>query len=216
MFSLTLIKQGVRLSSQKLRHDTTISLITTLNQQYANKVIIGIGLAISVWDIVEVGDPLVDAGESMALLQVSFRIIVFRPFSGQILVGRIRRAGSEGLSVSLPRFFDDILIPPQEMPSNTVWDPVEQTYSWLYDDNKMFLDVGEQIRFRCIGDSFYEGPNTQPCVMMSDGGESSANTTTSTIPTFKIIASIAEDGLGLTSWWLPQEEEKEEEEEEEK
>lgn len=195
MFSLCLLKQGVRLSSQKLRHNTTTSLITTLNQQYANKVIIGVGLAISVWDIIEAGDPIVDAGETMALLMVTFRIIVFRPFSGQIIVGRIRKASSEGLSVSLPRFFDDVLIPPHEMPSNTVWDPTEQTYSWIYDGNKMFLDVGEQIRFRCIGDSFYEGSTKQPLLIMSDEP--------SNIATFKIIATIAEDGLGLTSWWLP-------------
>eukprot|EP00955_Chlamydomonas_euryale_P067610 359882-Chlamydomonas_euryale.AAC.2 len=42
--------------------------------------------------------------------QVRFRLVVFRPFVGEVLVGQLKSCSREGLRVSLG-FFDDILVP---------------------------------------------------------------------------------------------------------
>ncbi len=41
---------------------------------------------------------------------VTFRLMVFRPFVGEVLVGRVSQCAEGGLRVSLG-FFDDIVVP---------------------------------------------------------------------------------------------------------
>lgn len=42
--------------------------------------------------------------------QVKFRLVVFKPFVGEVIVARLKSCSREGLHLSLG-FFDDILIP---------------------------------------------------------------------------------------------------------
>lgn len=44
------------------------------------------------------------------MTQVKFRLVVFKPFVGEVIVARLKSCSREGLHLSLG-FFDDILIP---------------------------------------------------------------------------------------------------------
>lgn len=84
----------------------------------------------------------------------------------------------------------------------------------------MFLDNGEFIRFRILSESFTEIAPLQKDALMAaraaslsaiSGGDLSAPPMeeaggVSTPAPYKLVASIAEDGLGLSRWWLPAEE----------
>lgn len=119
MFALTVIKESVKIEPAKLRHDFTQMVINNLNKKYSNKVVLNVGLCISVLDLLEVEDPYVHPGEASAIVKVKFRLVVFRPLVGEVLEGRVRSCGEEGINVSLG-FFDDILIPPSCMQPDTL------------------------------------------------------------------------------------------------
>lgn len=69
--------------------------------------------------MLEAGDPYVHCGEASAYVKVRFRLIIFRPFIGEVLEGKVRSSSEEGIHVSLG-FFDDILIPPSCMQPDCV------------------------------------------------------------------------------------------------
>lgn len=80
----------------------------------------------------------------------------------------------------------------------------------------MFLDAGEAIRIRILSEHFTESAPVQKEALMSARaaslGEMLAlpSTVDASAPVavpYKLIASLAEDGLGLSRWWLPAEEE---------
>lgn len=96
-------------------------------------------------------------------------------------------------------------------------DPNEQVWTWNYEDNQMFLDVGETIRFRILSEHFTETPPIPKDVLMAarnqnnnsaESGMPSSEFTISPVVTapYRLLATIAEDGLGLTRWWTPSEE----------
>lgn len=140
-------------------------------------------------------------------------MIVFRPFVGEVLVGRIRSCTEEGLSVSLT-FFDDIFIPAHCLQPGTVFNADERLWVWNYDGNELFMDLDERIRLRVLGESFTEvAPVQKEALLASVANKLNAAAPITNVdqqvaldatpptPPYKIIATIAEDGLGLASWW---------------
>lgn len=209
MFSLVIIKDIIKLSPSKLCHDFVEIITLSLNRKYCNRVIIKVGLAISVLDLLEAGDPYVHPGEASAHIKVKFRLIIFRPLLGQVLVGRIRSSSEEGLHISMG-FFDDILVPPSCMPADTTFDPQEQVWVWTFEGStRMYLDHGESIRFRVLNEQFEEAAPLSKEVLMatrtaslSSNNPSDGDTVLTKQPApYRLMASIAEDGLGLTRWW---------------
>lgn len=180
--------------------------------------IINVGLCVSVFDLLETGDPYVHSGEASAFVKVTFRCIIFRPIIGEVIKGRIRSSSEEGIHVSIG-FFDDILIPATCMREEMYFEPSEQVWLWKYDEEtKMYLDNGEQISLRILNEQFTESAPLQKDALMaaraaslnpmSRNNEESVEELSlkpSSTP-YKIIASIAEDGLGPLKWWQNEEE----------
>lgn len=84
-----------------------------INAKYANKVVHNTGLCIALYDIIKSGDGIVYQGA--ANVNCTFRMIVFRPFKGEILTGRIASSTQHGIKVRMGGFFDDIFITPDLM-----------------------------------------------------------------------------------------------------
>ena len=176
------------------KQTVSAALVAKLNPLYANRVIPGVGLGVAVWDIKNIGrDPVVHPGDAQVCLDAQFRLIVFRPLAGEILIGQVRTCSTEGVSIALG-FFEDILVPPRCMQPGTVFDSMQQTWVWRYkpdedaDEQQLYIDKGALIRIRVIAEEFSESRERR------DDGELLC-------APYKITASIAEDGLGLLSWW---------------
>ncbi|KAJ3030938.1 DNA-directed RNA polymerase III subunit rpc25, partial [Rhizophlyctis rosea] len=120
MFILSILKDNVRVHPKDFRKPRPSALTDELNKKYANKVLHNVGLCIRVFDIIEASDGVVHACQDGSYQsKVTFRMIVFRPFGGEILIGKIRDCSQEeGIKVSM-EFFDDIIIPPTFMPAGT-------------------------------------------------------------------------------------------------
>ena len=52
------------------------------------------------------------------ILRVEFRMVVFRPFKGEVMFGKIRSSTPSGINIRT-NFFDEIFVPSEELPSNT-------------------------------------------------------------------------------------------------
>lgn len=95
-----------------------------------------IGLCISLYDVLWTSEGLIGHGtglvnvngmmqqQSSPLLllfqyaytkPVEFRMIVFRPFKGEVMLGRIRSSTPSGIHLRTD-FFDDIFVPYEELP----------------------------------------------------------------------------------------------------
>ncbi|KAL3898216.1 MAG: hypothetical protein SGCHY_002887, partial [Lobulomycetales sp.] len=139
----------------------------------------------------------------------AFRLIVFRPFIGEVISGRVLSQSPLGIRVSLG-FFDDITIPHLWMKqpdgacefnvSEGVWvwkiesDDVEdqETGGEEAEDeeggpSQLFIDNGEKIRFRVESETFAD---VAPRGKVQD-----------TKQPYSLAGSITDDGLGLESWW---------------
>lgn len=157
MFLLAIVADKIKTQPEQFDRDHTELLIEQIEIKYANKVLLDVGLCISFYDFVEVGDPFIYPAEGAAHQQVKFRMIVFRPFSGEILVGKISESTKDGLKVTLD-FFENITIPSYLFPTPSTFNASTSTWTWKYgeemDQQDFVLDNGEEVRFRVKTISF--------------------------------------------------------------
>eukprot|EP00106_Octopus_bimaculoides_P008018 XP_014775460.1 PREDICTED: DNA-directed RNA polymerase III subunit RPC8-like [Octopus bimaculoides] len=128
-------------------------------------VVHNVGLCIALWDLKEIKDSFLFPGDGASHTVVHFRYVVFRPYMDEILVGKIKGSSKDGVQVSLG-FFDDILIPSDALQHPSRFDEQEQLWVWLYEaeDEKhdLFMDIGEEIRFRVVDETFVDTTPTSP------------------------------------------------------
>ncbi|KAK7061107.1 DNA-directed RNA polymerase III complex subunit Rpc25 [Paramarasmius palmivorus] len=132
MFNLAIIKDTIPIHPSAFGITPTQALAAQLNKKYANKVLHDVGLCISVFDITEAGEGKVRYGDGFLWYRVVFRMVVFRPFIGEVLVGKVKSSDPESIRVSLG-FFDDIYIPSIYLPQPSTFDPTERSHFWLPD-----------------------------------------------------------------------------------
>ncbi|XP_077976313.1 DNA-directed RNA polymerase III subunit RPC8-like [Styela clava] len=174
-----------------------------LNKKLANKVVYNVGLCICLFDILKLEDSYIFPGDGAAHTKVRFRYVVFRPFVDEVLIGKIKGCSRDGVCVTMG-FFDDVLIPPENLQQPSKFDEAEQVWVWEYETedgtHELFMDIGEEIRFRVMEETFVD--TTPSSVPSSDPAtaETSVEETKSKTP-YSIEASITDSGLGLLSWW---------------
>ena len=197
MFMLLEVKDSIRVLPSKFNVPLSVSVATEITNRYANRVIPHQGLVVTLHDLLELGDPLIRPGDPSAHLTARFRLLLFRPLPGQVILGTVKNSSEAGITVSVG-FFDDILVPSGMLPIGTSWDREERVWVWEFDGNRLFIDVGEEIRFRVISETFEEAPPLPKDQIVM---QQQKNSTAPTVTPYRITASIAEDGLGLLSWW---------------
>lgn len=114
--------------------------------KYANRVLLHVGLCITFYDFISIGDPYLYPSEGSAIQIVRFRMVVFRPFVGEIITGKLVSSGREGLKIST-EFFEDILIPAALLQAPCVYNPVDGLWTWKYGEpeNDFLMDIGEEV-----------------------------------------------------------------------
>ncbi|KAI7904774.1 DNA-directed RNA polymerase III subunit RPC8-like protein [Cokeromyces recurvatus] len=209
MFILSELEDTVKIIPNDFKKDDNDAITDVLNEKYANKVVQEVGLCICVHDILETSEGFILYGDGCSYIKVTFRVVVFRPFVGEILVGKIKSCSPNGVLVTMG-FFDDILIPGGALQPGTKFDPAEQVWVWNYEGEKMYMDIEEPIRFRVLREQFTDiTPTVHPPLPPTGRRRSIADTTanddlaanSTKIPPYSITCTIQEDGLGLLSWW---------------
>lgn len=201
MFILKKIRNIIKSDPKYLGQPIEQVLAKEINRQVANKVVLNVGLVICLHDIVEIGESFIFCGDGSIHTRCVYRIIVFRPQIGEILVGSLRSSSKEGLIISLV-FFDSIVIPPHQLNEPSNFNEVDQTWTWNYEDDGqthvLRLEIGEQVRFRVHSEQFVD---------VSPHGPPDSTATSPNVPAisksepYTIVGSICESGLGLVKWW---------------
>ncbi|KAG1468857.1 hypothetical protein G6F56_003596 [Rhizopus delemar] len=168
----TELEDTVQIVPNDFKKDNLNAVTDVLNEKYANKVVQEVGHCICVHDILEASEGVILYLDGCSYVKVRFRLVVFRPFVGEILVGKIKSCSSAGVVVTVG-FFDDILIPG----------------AGLQPGSKLVLR--EQYTDTT--------PTSQPYGGKTSDEDLAANSTK--IPPYSITCTIQEDGLGLLSWW---------------
>ncbi|KAL8880702.1 MAG: hypothetical protein Q9198_001938 [Flavoplaca austrocitrina] len=147
MFILTTISDLVQISPEDFQKPSAESIEDNLNAKYANKVVQKIGLCICVYDILSASDGLIGHGTGIVNVNVECRLVVFRPFKGEIVAGRISSASDDGMRIALD-FFDDIFVPSNLLFPDSTFNEQEQCWVWSNEGQEYFYDKTDWVRFR--------------------------------------------------------------------
>jgi DNA-directed RNA polymerase III subunit RPC8 len=91
MFVLTVISDEIAVHPSQFALPRTQALLDAINQKYSYRIVPDVGLALQVFDITSATEPVVNACQNGSYsCSVVFRLVVFRPAKGQILVGQIK------------------------------------------------------------------------------------------------------------------------------
>eukprot|EP00002_Diphylleia_rotans_P003167 TRINITY_DN12135_c0_g1_i1.p1 TRINITY_DN12135_c0_g1~~TRINITY_DN12135_c0_g1_i1.p1 ORF type:complete len:204 (+),score=40.48 TRINITY_DN12135_c0_g1_i1:95-706(+) len=201
MFVLADIKDAVKVMPDELppKNELMKTVTEKICDKYSNKILPNVGLCISMYDIVEFGDPIIYPSHGYAYVKIHMRWIVFRPFVGEIIVGRVKSCELNGVRVTLG-FTDDVFIPADDLKSPSTYDEEEKLWVWNFQGHKLFMDVDEPVRLRVDQVKFLKPPaSTRPSIK-PDAPKDTRIEQKQGVP-MEIIASIRDDGLGLTAWW---------------
>lgn len=184
---LTLLEDDVRTAPRDLQRPHLEAVTSELRKTYVDKVIRDLGLCITLYDVSSIEGGFLFPGDGAPRFRVKFRLVIFRPFLGEILVGKVTGCNTSGVQVSVG-FFSDILIPEHLLQSPSVFDENEQLWIWRFNENDMWMDLEEEIRFRVAQVDFPPLP-----VEQEKGAPPFAP--------MQILGDINADGLGLLQWW---------------
>eukprot|EP00045_Choanoeca_perplexa_P011883 m.127474 g.127474 ORF g.127474 m.127474 type:complete len:191 (-) comp15801_c0_seq5:626-1198(-) len=134
MYRVAELKDIVRLKPKRFAANRVDALTLEINKKYANKVIYKVGLVVCLFDIQEIQESHIFPGDGSAHVYVKFRLIVFRPFVGELLQGTIDGSTAEHIKVSI-NFFRDIYIPATGMRADMAFDVQRQVWVWDYVDD---------------------------------------------------------------------------------
>jgi DNA-directed RNA polymerase III subunit RPC8 len=224
MFLLTVVKDEVALHPSQFGTNRHVPAIrTVIEDKYVDKVLPDAGLVVSLYDIVKISDAYIFPGDLKdsqgdAACTVVFRLVVFRPKVGELLIGKVHASTPMGLQVSLG-FFQDVTIPANQLRKPCIYDDNKRTWFWEYEDeigkklNYPYIP-GERICLRVTSVQFIDSFDSslsanRRAQAMSSAQKPVTGVSTSTHahapheePPMLVVGSVEEDALGLLGWWL--------------
>ncbi|RYP10296.1 hypothetical protein DL764_000788 [Monosporascus ibericus] len=192
MFILTKIADLVQIAPSQFEKHSRIAIEDNINAKYSNRVIQKIGLCICMYDLLWASEGLIGHGTGMVNVNVEFRMIVFRPFKGETILGKISSATPDGIHIRTD-FFEEIFVPYKELPENTEFVHNEQAWTWIVDGESMYYDKNEMVRLQVIDETWND--------QMPDSAEQEALDKAKKVSPYNIQGSMLKEGLGVCLWW---------------
>jgi DNA-directed RNA polymerase III subunit RPC8 len=239
------VEEDVRLAPPDLGRPLAEALTDSLARNLVGRVVRDLGLVVAVVGVGAAEGGVVHAagGDGAAHWRVAARLATFRPSPGDVLDGQVVAADLEmGLRVRLGRFFDDVFVPPDGLPSPSAFVPPTVVRNaaagaaaqhsstggcWMYrpppeegdegEADELEIAPGAAVRFRVREVRFERGP--APALAGGKASYSAAAAAASPSPSdapfapLVVIGDMDGVGLGPKSWWADDEDDDEEEEE---
>lgn len=198
MFILTKFQDLIQVAPHEFHMAARDIIEDKINEKYANKVVQKVGLCICMWDLSKSSDGLIGYGTGNANMNVEFRLLVFRPFKGEIIAARVKYNTPEGIYLST-EFFDNILVPDTMLFEGSYYNEEEQTWVWKTEDSEVFFDNGTTVHAR-IEKEIWED-TIQPNPVKDTALTNGASQEVAKKNPYSIVASMNEVGLGGSDWW---------------
>lgn len=90
MFVLSVLEDDVRVLPSDLTKAPLDAVTDVLQSRFLDKVIPGLGLVITVYDVTSIEGGFVYPNDGAAYFKTLFRLVIFRPFIGEVLVGKLK------------------------------------------------------------------------------------------------------------------------------
>jgi len=206
MFVVIIVEDTIKLHPSNFGNKIQ-TIEDEIEKKFTGKIILDVGLCIGLHDIQTIGDALVYPGDGSAHIHITFRLVVFRPFVGEVIEGKILFSTPQGIRVTIG-FFDEILIAPDMLPIPSFF---EEVWIWKYQDKHLMnMENGQAIRFRVESVQFNNvDPPLATIPDKVNKGKSDASTqikekedaVLSRLSPMVISASVHESGFGMVAWW---------------
>ena len=200
MFQLvSLSDSAVKIPPANLGKSTLEAVTQELESLYVDKVLAECeGLCVTLYSITDISGGTVLAGEGCVCFDVSFKVVLFKPFAGEILEGTLESVDARGAYVSIG-FFSDIFIPSSNMQVPSEYDEREKTWVWDYNGETLKMEVGAPVRLRVVDRRFPEAPKTaeELAELTPESGKKNKDSFAPMV----VIADVNADGLGMCKWW---------------
>lgn len=98
MFVLYSLKDTIEVDSEKLGSSFKDAVTLKLEQKFIGKVLQNEGIGVAIYEL-NIYDSKIKS--DMILAHTQFSLILFQPFPGEVLTGRIVSSNHEGITVSL-------------------------------------------------------------------------------------------------------------------
>ncbi|KAH7258324.1 DNA-directed RNA polymerase III complex subunit Rpc25 [Fusarium solani] len=191
MFILTKIADLVQIAPADFSKRSKEAIEDNINAKYSNKVIQKIGLCICLYDLQWASEGLIGHGTGLVNVNVEFRMVVFRPFKGEVMMARISTSTPEGIHLQTD-FFADIFVSYEYLPPGAEFSHSHQLWVWNVDEEQRLLyEMHEMVRFQVIDEEWHD---------QAPAGPKKQEETEATAP-YRIKGSMIADGLGLCLWW---------------
>ncbi|KAF2196883.1 DNA-directed RNA polymerase III polypeptide, partial [Delitschia confertaspora ATCC 74209] len=189
----TTIQDLIQITPEDFEKPSAQAIKDAINEKYANKVLQKVGLCICMWDLLEASEGLIGHGTGLVNVNVECRMVVFRPFRGEIIQGKIKDSDEKGITIDLD-FTCEVYVPGSNLPSNSSFDRAEGVWVWHSEETDLYFDKGEMVRLR-IEQEFWEdqGPGMKEGEEEEEGEEVRSS--------YTILGSMAHSGLGPALWW---------------
>ncbi|KIX01646.1 DNA-directed RNA polymerase [Rhinocladiella mackenziei CBS 650.93] len=165
-----------------------------INEKYSNKVVQKVGLCLCMYDLLKASDGLIGNGTGNANVNVRFRMIVFRPFKGEVITGTVQKCTPKGIRITT-QFFEDIFVPQTMLFEGSEYDEAEKTWVWRTEESELWFDEGTIVNLRIEAEKWQDQGPKGPIT------DSETETENECQVPYSIEASMAEAGLGGVEWW---------------
>ncbi|KEF63737.1 DNA-directed RNA polymerase III subunit RPC8 [Exophiala aquamarina CBS 119918] len=139
-----------------------------INEKYSNKVLQKVGLCICMYDLLKASDGLIGNGTGNANVNVEFRMIVFRPFKGEIITGTVQNCTPAGIQITT-QFFEDIFVPQTMLFEGCEYNEAEKTWLWRTEESELWFDIGTVVNVRVESEKWQDQAPKAPT--KSAGGD---------------------------------------------
>ncbi|KAF2099392.1 hypothetical protein NA57DRAFT_55362 [Rhizodiscina lignyota] len=195
MFMLETFSDLIQIDPKDFLKPSRLSLEDNINRKYANRIVQKVGLCIGMYDILQNSEGLIGHGTGTVNVNVKFRMVVFRPYKGEIIEGKIVECDKKGIRIAL-EFFQDIFVPgPEMLFEKSSYNEAEGAWMWVTDDGaEMFFDPGEFVRFRVESEIWHD---KTPESGLFDAAAAAKQEEDEQKSPYTIIASMSMGALGL-------------------
>ena len=181
-----------------------------INAKYADKVIHQVGLCVGFHSIISTSEGLIGHGTGLVNVNVDFRVIVFRPFKGEIVLATITHSGPRsGVHLSHD-FFADVVVPPETLFEGSAWTRDDRGGEGFVvlnknpesgEEEEWFHDKNEKCMYRVEEEQWHDlSPKAQSKLpnFLNHARENDDKLRESP---YLIRGSMMLSGLGPTLWW---------------
>jgi DNA-directed RNA polymerase III subunit RPC8 len=197
MFYLCEIEDEMSLPPSQLSGKVMRVLKSVVEAKYVGISIRNIGLVIALYDITKTGSLFIfpgdghnSVGEVAGL--ITFRVVIFRPTAGDILIGEPYMSTPTGLRVTVG-FYRYIDVPSEALTKPSLFDPNASLWGWIYrgDSNDLVYPyaLNQEAIFQ-VSSYLYTDVLSRQLSISHDEFSS------------VIFSHSNSDGLGMLKWWL--------------